>query len=142
MLSARSAHLCSNLSHLSLLSLPLSLPLSLSPYLLPPSSLSPLSLSMVFFTCICRKAQAAVNTNDLATYFLEQFNKNVFCVGQQVGLGRRRGRGHLAEGEGWGGRICLAPLTSSREVKEGCGFPKYSVIGTFFAKYFSPFICD
>ena len=61
------------LLNLSLLSLPLP----------PTSSSSSFSSSTLFH---CRKAQPAINTDDLAPWFLDKFHDNIFCAGQWVSI--------------------------------------------------------
>ena len=49
--------------------------------------LSSFSLSLSFFAFLShRKLQPEINTGELASYFIKQFNNNVFCNGQQVGI--------------------------------------------------------
>ena len=66
------------------------------------------SSSGIVLCCIVlcyRKLQPAVSTSDLAPYFLEEFNENVFTLGQKV----------MKEGEGGGGR----GREGKREGREG-----------------------
>ena len=53
------------------------------------------STSGIVLCCIIlyyRKLQPAVSTNDLAPIFLEEFNENVFSLGQEV-MGEEGGNG-------------------------------------------------
>lgn len=42
---------------------------------------------------MCRKVQPAIDTDVMATEFLDTFKDNVFCVGQPVSIIKQLGQG-------------------------------------------------
>ena len=41
-------------------------------------------MHFIHCTCVCRKAQPAVNTDELAPLFVSKFVDNAFCIDQLV----------------------------------------------------------